>query len=342
MITAKLNDISKKYGEINALKEVSLDIHTGELLSILGSSGCGKSTLLYSIAGLEKPDSGDISLNGRTIFSASERTFIPPEKRNIGLVFQNYALWPHMNIYKNVAYPLQIRKVKKSIIKKEVLEKLELVGLSGKEKKYPHELSGGEQQRAAVARGLIMKPDILLLDEPFSNLDAKLREKMQDELKRIQKLTKLTMVHVTHDQEEAMRISDRIAIMNKGRLLQIGEPSEIYDRPKDVFVAGFVGKSNLISYDTIKNYLPRKVKNDLEEKSLNKTKTILVRPEDITITDTENNTISGVITNKFNKGSVYMYNIKTGFHDFVIQTDNRCNYDINSNVNIMIKKGCVI
>ncbi|GMQ56831.1 ABC transporter ATP-binding protein [Vallitalea sediminicola] len=340
MITAELNDISKKYGEVNALKGVSLDIHTGELLSILGSSGCGKSTLLYSIAGLEKPDSGNISLNNRVLFSAHSRTFVPPEKRNIGLVFQNYALWPHMNIFKNVAYPLQIRKVKKTIIKKEVLQILDMVGLSGKEKNYPHELSGGEQQRAAVARGLIMKPDMLLLDEPFSNLDAKLREKMQDELKRIQKLTKLTMIHVTHDQEEAMRISDRIAIMNNGKLLQIGEPSEIYDRPEDVFVAGFVGKSNLISYESIKCYLPRNVINRGEKKQ--KGDTILVRPEDILITEAKNNAINGVITNKFNKGSVYLYNIKTNVHEFVIQTDNRCDYPINSNVNIKIKKGCVI
>jgi ABC-type Fe3+/spermidine/putrescine transport system ATPase subunit len=292
--------------------------------------------LLYSIAGFEKPDTGTINLNNRTLFSACEKTFVPPEKRNISLIFQNYALWPHMNIFKNVAYPLQIRRIKKSIIKKEVLEILDLVGLKGKEKSYPYELSGGEQQRAAVARGLIMKPEILLLDEPFSNLDAKLREKMQDELKRIQRLTNLTMVHVTHDQEEAMRISDRIAIMNKGELLQIGEPSEIYNKPENAFVAGFLGKSNLISYNTVKNYLPRNVIDNVEKKQ--KDKTILVRPEDIYIAETKNNVIRGIITNKFNKGSVYLYTIKTDIHEFVIQTDNSCNYNINSKVNIAIKK----
>ncbi|GKX31068.1 iron ABC transporter ATP-binding protein [Vallitalea longa] len=340
MISGMIRSISKKYNEVNALNDISLDIYKGELLSILGSSGCGKSTLLYCIAGLEKPDCGNINLNDRVLFSKTKKVFIPPEKRNVSLVFQNYALWPHMNIFKNVAYPLQIRKVNKSIIKKEVFNILDLVGLSGKEKKYPFELSGGEQQRAAVARGLIMKPDILLLDEPFSNLDAKLREKMQDELKRIQKLTKLTMIHVTHDQEEAMRISDRIAIMNKGKLLQIGCPSEVYKKPKDTFVAGFIGKSNLISYDNIKKYLPQNTICKYSKR--HKAQTILVRPEDICFTKNNNQAINGTITNKFNKGSVNLYNVRTNICEFLIQTDNKCDYPLNTKVNIKIKKGCAI
>lgn len=340
MISTKIRNINKKYNEVNALNDISLDIYKGELLSILGSSGCGKSTLLYCIAGLEKPDNGSISIDDNVLYSRSDNMFIPPEKRNVGLVFQNYALWPHMNIYKNIAYPLKIRKVKKSVIKKEVIEILDLVGLSGKEKKFPHELSGGEQQRAAVARGLIMKPDILLLDEPFSNLDALLREKMQDELKRIQKLTKLTMIHVTHDQEEAMRISDRIAIMNKGKLLQIGCPSEIYRKPKDIFVAGFIGKSNLISYENIKCYLPENA--ICKYRKNNRSQTILVRPEDISFTSNNKQALKGVITNKFHNGSVNLYNVKTNIYEFLIQTDNMCDYPMNTNVNIEIKKGCAI
>ncbi|MCT4543583.1 MAG: ABC transporter ATP-binding protein [Vallitalea sp.] len=340
MITASIHNISKKYGDISAIKGISLDINKGELLSILGPSGCGKSTLLYSVAGLEKPQEGEIKLNERLLFSSYNNIFIAPEKRNIGLVFQNYALWPHMNIFKNIAYPLTIKKENKKVIKQKVLDILNLVGLSGKEKKYPHQLSGGEQQRAAVARGIIMNPDILLLDEPFSNLDAKLRERMQDELKRIQKYTKLTMIHVTHDQEEAMRISDRIAIMNSGNLLQVGNPDEIYNYPKDVFVAGFIGKSNLLSYDIINYYLTEDYINKIINKK--KTNTILVRPEDICITNSDKNIIRGIITDKFNKGSVFLYSVKTKANEFLIQTDNTSNYPLNSNVSITIKKGCYI
>ena len=210
------------------------------MLTLLGPSGCGKTTILRAIGGFNQIDSGRILLDGKEIQD------LQPEKRPTGMVFQSYNLWPHMTIYENMAFGMQIRKCPKEQIKKEIQKMLELVRMDGSEKKYPSQLSGGQQQRIAIARALVLKPSLLLLDEPFSALDAKIRGQMREELKRIQREAGLTVMFVTHDQEEAMAISDRIAVMRQGHMEQVGKPEEIYDHPKTRFVAEFIGEMNFI------------------------------------------------------------------------------------------------
>lgn len=241
MSNLKLVSILKKYGKVIAIDNLNLEVQDGELVTLLGPSGCGKTTTLRTISGFLTPDSGDIYINDRRI------TDIPPERRGIGLVFQNYALWPHMTVFQNLAFGLQMRKVPKDEIKKRVKQHLETVRLEEYENRYPRELSGGQQQRVAVARALVLEPDILLLDEPLSNLDALLREKMRFEIARIHKESGVTTVYVTHDQTEAMVISDRIIILNKGRIMQQGKPKEIYENPSNKFVASFMGNTSFIN-----------------------------------------------------------------------------------------------
>ncbi len=240
MSNLRLVNIVKKYGKVVAIDNLNLEVKEGELVTLLGPSGCGKTTTLRTITGFLIPDSGDIYINDRRI------TEIPPEKRGIGLVFQNYALWPHMTVFQNLAFGLQMRKVAKEEIKKRVKQYLEMVGLSGYEDRYPRELSGGQQQRVALARALVLQPDILLLDEPLSNLDALLRERMRFEIARIHKESGVTTVYVTHDQTEAMVISDRIVILNKGKIMQEGKPRDIYEKPANKFVASFMGNTSFI------------------------------------------------------------------------------------------------
>ncbi len=240
MVRVKLINVTKRFGDVVAVNNVSFEVKEGELFTLLGPSGCGKTTTLRLIAGFYKPDLGEIYFDDELIND------VPPYKRNTGMVFQNYALWPHMRVFDNVAYGLKLRNWPPRKIIKRVKEMLQLVGLAGKEKRYPSELSGGEQQRVALARALVIEPRVLLLDEPLSNLDAKLRVRMRSEIKKIQKKLGITTIYVTHDQEEALSISDRIAVMNKGRIHQIGDPVEIYENPKDLFVADFIGTTNFI------------------------------------------------------------------------------------------------
>ncbi len=240
MVDVKLENIVKTFGETVALKGIDLHIKAGELFTLLGPSGCGKSTTLRIIAGLDFPDSGTI------YFGDEEVTYLPSSKRGAVLVFQNYALWPHMTVFDNVAYGLKLRKLPKEEIKKKVEWALELVKLQGFEDRYPTQLSGGQQQRVAIARALVVEPKVLLLDEPLSNLDAKLRLEMRSEIRRIQRELGITVLYVTHDQEEAMAISDRIAVMNVGTVEQVGTPKEIYESPRTEFVASFMGKTNVI------------------------------------------------------------------------------------------------
>lgn len=247
MIQLRIEGLRKRFGQVIALDGLGLETERAELLVILGPSGCGKTTLLRSIAGLERPDAGEIYLEDEMVFS--KNIFVPPYKRRVGMVFQNYALWPHMDVFGNVAYPLKVKKFSNREIRRRVGEILKLVQLAGLEGRYPHELSGGQQQRAALARALVMEPRLLLLDEPLSNLDANLREGVRMELKRIQGHTGITMIYVTHDQAEAMALADRIGVMESGRLIQLGPPMEIYERPETEFVARFIGASNLVSGD---------------------------------------------------------------------------------------------
>ena len=236
-----VTDVSKSYGDIHALNHVSLKVDKGEFFTILGPSGCGKTTLLKIIAGLELCDSGKIMIGGNNV------TKLPANKRNVNTVFQNYALFPHLTVFENIAFGLRSRKFEKSIIKHRVGEALEMLQLTQTSKRYPGQLSGGQQQRVALARALVNEPEILLLDEPMSALDARLRAQVQVELRNIQRRLGKAFIMVTHDQDEALTVSDRIAVMNLATIVQCGTPSEIYERPKNKFVAGFIGDVNMFN-----------------------------------------------------------------------------------------------
>ena len=236
-----ISGLTKKFSKNEGVENINISVKERELLTLLGPSGCGKTTILRAIGGFNKIDSGKIILDGNEIQD------MPPEERPTGMVFQSYNLWPHMTVYENMAFGLQIRKHSKSQMKEEINEMLRLVRMEGMEKKYPGQLSGGQQQRIAIARALVLKPSLLLLDEPFSALDAKIRGQMREELKRIQREAGLTVIFVTHDQEEAMAISDRIAVMRRGFMDQVGSPEDIYDNPRTRFVAEFIGEMNFLS-----------------------------------------------------------------------------------------------
>lgn len=236
-------ELTKFYGSVQAVREIGLAIAPGEFFTLLGPSGCGKTTTLRLVAGLEEPDNGEIRLNGNPIVSPKRGIFLPPDKRNMGMVFQSYAIWPHLTVFENVAFPLRVRREPAGVIRERVAEALELVGLRGLEGRVATELSGGQQQRVALARALVYTPILLLLDEPLSNLDAKLREQMRFELRSLQRRLKLPVLYVTHDQTEAMTISDRIAVMHQGRLEQVGTPDEVYEMPATPFVGDFLGRT---------------------------------------------------------------------------------------------------
>ena len=243
--------LNKHYGPVQALHEVSLHVPDGEFLTLLGPSGCGNSTTLFAIAGLDSPSGGRITVGGRDFYNGASGLELPPEKRNLGLVFQSYALWPHMNVRQNLAFPLRLRKVGKKEQETRIEEALALVEMGAYIDRYPHELSGGQQQRVALARTLVFRPSLLLLDEPLSNLDAKLRIKARSWLKQLQRQLGLTTLYVTHDQSEALALSDRIVVMEKGRVSQLGTPEEIYRRPANAFVADFVGASNFLPGEVV-------------------------------------------------------------------------------------------
>ncbi|MGB9725769.1 MAG: ABC transporter ATP-binding protein [Fervidicoccaceae archaeon] len=316
-----LEGISKKYGRVEAVKNVDLTVENGKIVSILGPSGCGKTTTLRIIAGLAMPDSGRILLGGKDI------TYLPPEKRNMGMVFQNYAVWPHMNVFENVAFPLRSKKMSKEEIDRRVKEALEMVRMYELRERYPHQLSGGQQQRVALARALAVYPEVVLLDEPLSNLDARLREEMRIEIRELQRKLKFTAVYVTHDQLEAFTISDKIAVMNAGRIVQVAEPKELYFNPSNEFVANFLGKLNIIEGDVeeilgdsiiivrtpvgrIKAKSGHRLSGNLKGKVL-----VGIRPSSFTvlskeIVGSENNVISGVVVSSIFLGEMYEYRVE--------------------------------
>ncbi len=251
MTEIRIKGVTKRYGDVTAVDRVDLTIEKGELFFLLGPSGCGKTTLLRTVAGFAECDEGEIWFGDRNM------TDVPPYKRNCGFVFQNYALWPHMTVFENVAYGLKLRHYSKDEINARVNEALSLVRLEGLGDRRPTRLSGGQQQRVALARALVIQPDVLLLDEPLSNLDAKLRLEMRDEIRRIHRRTGITTIYVTHEQKEALSLAHRIAVMRDGKVIQIGRPRELYNSPKNMFVAGFIGETNfirgsVISPDTVK------------------------------------------------------------------------------------------
>lgn len=245
----QIKGLKKKFGDKEVIKNLDLEIEQGEFVSLLGPSGCGKTTILRMVAGFTDPTEGEIIIDGRTVFSSEKNIYVKTGQRKLGMVFQSYAVWPHMNVFDNVAYPLKIQKVPAEERTRRTMDILRQVGLDNRAKDYPWSLSGGQQQRVALARGLVMEPSVLLLDEPLSNLDVQLRQKMKEELMDIQKRTGVTVLYVTHDQAEALQMSDKIVVLNKGNAEQIGTPLEIYHEPKTVFTAGFVGKMNFLDWE---------------------------------------------------------------------------------------------
>ncbi|RMF36601.1 MAG: ABC transporter ATP-binding protein [Chloroflexi bacterium] len=283
----ELEEVSKHFGPVVAVDQVSLAIRDGEFFSLLGPSGCGKTTTLRLIAGFEIPTEGTVYIEGKP------QGETPPYRRPVNTVFQNYALFPHMTVYQNVAFGLEMRKVPKQEIRRRVLEALEMVQLPGMEDRRPNQLSGGQQQRVALARALVNRPKVLLLDEPLGALDLKLRKAMQLELKALQHRVGITFIYVTHDQEEALTMSDRIAVMNEGRVLQVGTPQEIYERPANRFVADFIGETNFLSgwvqeatggqvVVLVDAQLPVRVP-DVEMVTMDQWVTVAIRPEKIAL-----------------------------------------------------------
>lgn len=312
----QLKNIDKSYGDQKVLDNLSLSIKKNEFLTLLGPSGCGKTTTLKIIAGFENADSGEL------IFKNNDISTLPPYKRKVNTVFQKYALFPHMNIFDNIAFGLKLKKLPKDEIKKKVEEMLSLVALKGFEKRSVDSLSGGQQQRVAIARALINKPEILLLDEPLGALDLKLRKEMQIELKKIQQEVGITFVFVTHDQEEALTMSDTIIVMNKGVIQQMGTPQDIYNEPANAFVADFIGESNILNgtmIDDLKVEFCNKT-FDCVDKGFKKMEPIdvVIRPEDITMVNADNGMLKGTVTSQIFKGVHYEMIVSTEEFDFML------------------------
>ena len=315
---------------VKAAQDVNIDVPEGHFFTLLGPSGCGKTTTLRSIAGLERPKSGEIRVNGVTVYSGSRNVFTPPNQRGFGMVFQSYAIWPHMNVFTNTAFPLQVGKKKYSSaeIDAKVMKVLTAVQLAEFRDREATKLSGGQQQRLALARALVMEPKLLLLDEPLSNLDAKLRELMRFELKRLQRELGITTVYVTHDQSEALALSHQVAVMNLGRIQQIGSPRDIYERPQNQFVADFVGTTNFVDgtviaqdgdadFYAIETEFGRLKSYSVENVRPGDKVVLSIRPEDVNLTeekpsDTSFNTWQATVDQKVFLGEAMDFQIKVG------------------------------
>lgn len=313
MSQVKISHVFKRFGEVTAVNDFNIDIADGEFISFLGPSGCGKTTTLRMVAGFERASEGEIVIGDNVVSSSEKGIFVPPEKRGVGMVFQSYAVWPHMNVIDNVGYPLKIQNVPKEERLARVNEMLELVHLKEYGHRLPSELSGGQQQRVALARALVARPSLLLLDEPLSNLDAKLRESMRFEISQIQKKLGITVIYVTHDQSEAMTMSDRIVCMSMGNVQQIGKPYEIYSQPANKMVADFVGLINFMDAETKGD---RVFIKDTDYSFANPGKktgnvVLAVRPENITMS-LNGGYMKGVVTEKFYLGDSIDYRVAVG------------------------------
>jgi spermidine/putrescine ABC transporter ATP-binding subunit len=322
----ELKNLYKYFGDVKAVDGISISIKKGELVSFIGPSGCGKTTLLRIIGGFHAQDSGEILLDGKTV------DHLPPNKRSTGMVFQNYALFPHMTVFDNVAYGLKQQKVPKAERKERVKQALAQVQLEGYDNRKPSELSGGQQQRVAIARCLVLKPKVLLLDEPLSNLDANLRNDMREEIRRLKEELDLTIIFVTHDQEEALSISDRIAVLNNGVIQQLDRPDIVYNQPANEFVANFVGhvnifKGNIKAQQNTAYFISEGFKFEVEHEAgqVNPTDatTVVIRPERIHID--EFSSIKGTITNMLYNGSFIRYSVQIGDKEVSIDEFNIAN-----------------
>ena len=309
MSEVRIEHVFKRFGDVTAVNDFDLTVKDGEFVSLLGPSGCGKTTSLRMIAGFERATEGEIYIGDHCVSSSTKNTFVPPEKRDIGMVFQSYAVWPHMTVTENVAYPLKIQKVPKEERAARVAEMLKMVHLDEYASRYPHQLSGGQQQRVALARALVMRPGLLLLDEPLSNLDAKLRESMRFEISSIQKELGITVIYVTHDQSEAMTMSDRVVVMSRGVIQQIGTPYDIYRNPANKMVADFIGLVNFVEGEVQGDrvYISGTGVSFPNTSGVTGSATIAVRPENIRMSRS-GGTIEGKLTHReFNDGeTVYL------------------------------------
>ena len=328
----ELKNISKNFEDQQVLKGIDLNIYENEFLTLLGPSGCGKTTLLRIIRGIEEPS------NGQLIFDGKDISKVPPYKREVNTVFQKYALFPFLNVADNIAFGLNLKKMDKDVIEKKVSRMLELVGLKGFEKRDVTLLSGGQQQRVAIARALVNEPKVLLLDEPLGALDAKLRKDMQTELKKIQKEVGITFIFVTHDQEEALSMSDTIVVLNDGVIQQIGTPMDIYNEPQNRFVAEFIGESNIIEGNMIKDCLVNFDGIDWEcvDKGFkdNEDIEVVLRPEDMDVVEPEAGKVSGTIISKVFMGVHYEYLVETKNRNYKVHTTE--NYEIGKKVGLTI------
>lgn len=328
----ELKNISKNFEDQQVLKGIDLNIYENEFLTLLGPSGCGKTTLLRIIGGFEEPS------NGQLIFDGKDISKVPPYKREVNTVFQKYALFPFLNVADNIAFGLNLKKMDKDVIEKKVSRMLELVGLKSFEKRDVTLLSGGQQQRVAIARALVNEPKVLLLDEPLGALDAKLRKDMQTELKKIQKEVGITFIFVTHDQEEALSMSDTIVVLNDGVIQQIGTPMDIYNEPQNRFVAEFIGESNIIEGNMIKDCLVNFDGIDWEcvDKGFkdNEDIEVVLRPEDMDVVEPEAGKVSGTIISKVFMGVHYEYLVETKNRNYKVHTTE--NYEIGKKVGLTI------
>jgi len=328
----ELKNISKNFEDQQVLKGIDLNIYENEFLTLLGPSGCGKTTLLRIIGGFEEPRNGQLIFDGKGISK------VPPYKREVNTVFQKYALFPFLNVADNIAFGLNLKKMDKDVIEKKVSRMLELVGLKGFEKRDVTLLSGGQQQRVAIARALVNEPKVLLLDEPLGALDAKLRKDMQTELKKIQKEVGITFIFVTHDQEEALSMSDTIVVLNDGVIQQIGTPMDIYNEPQNRFVAEFIGESNIIEGNMIKDCLVNFDGIDWEcvDKGFkdNEDIEVVLRPEDMDVVEPEAGKVSGTIISKVFMGVHYEYLVETKNRNYKVHTTE--NYEIGKKVGLTI------
>lgn len=328
----ELKNISKSFGENVILENFDFKVKKDEFLTILGPSGCGKTTILRLIGGFEEPDQGQILFNGEDITNKEAY------ERQINTVFQKYALFPHMNVFDNIAFGLKIKKMDKKVIKEKVSEVLKLVNLSGFENREIESLSGGQQQRIAIARALVNEPDVLLLDEPLGALDLKLRQAMQIELKRIQKSVGITFIYVTHDQEEALSMSDTVVVLNNGEIQQMDSPINIYNEPKNAFVADFIGESNIIKGRMLEDFKVRFLDYDFPcvDKGFraNEDVEVVVRPEDVLLVD-ENYQIEGTVTSLVFKGVHYEMTVDIDGYSMLVQSTEK--REVGEKTGIIIK-----